>query len=130
MKTARENMNPRDILCKTIVAVFVRKKHLLPKRKGERKRRKVIVWDEKECRQIREIYDRKSAGEPLGTIAIDFFQRGEKTGEGRPWVPDDGKRINRTRVYRAWRWYNAILDAGLQLGCDVGDERLLAIRTK
>ena len=37
-------------------------------------------------------------------------------------------RLNRSRVYRVWRWYNELLDAGLDLGCDVGDERLLAIR--
>ncbi len=92
--------------------------------------RKKVVWDEKECRQIQEIYDRKLAGEQLGDIAMDFYHRGEKTGEGKPWVTNDGKRINRTRVYRAWRWYNALLDAGLHLGCDVADERLLAIRGK
>ena len=59
-----------------------RKFHLLPNRKGERKRRWVIVWDENERRQIREIYDRKLARERPGDIAMDFYHRGEKTGEG------------------------------------------------
>ena len=53
----------------------------MPKRKGERKRRRKIVWDEKECRQIREIYDHKLAGELLGDIAMDFYCRHETTGE-------------------------------------------------
>ena len=45
-------------------------------------------------------------------------------------MTNDGKRINRTRVYRVWRWYNGVLDAGLNLGCDVGDERLLAVPSR
>ena len=51
------------------------------------------------------------------------------TGEGKPWVYMGRKRMNRSRVYRVWRWYNKLLDAGLHLGCDVGDERLLAVRS-
>ena len=59
---------------------------------------------------------------------MDFYRRGEKTGTGKPWVYPGRQRMNRSRVYRVWRWYNELLDAGLQLGCNVGDERLLVIR--
>jgi len=88
---------------------FGRKLVSLPGRKGERHHRKVVLWDEKECRQIREIYERSLTGrETIRQIALDFFRRDEKTATGKPWV-HVGKRgqINCSRVYRVLHWYKS-----------------------
>jgi len=100
---------------------FGRKLVSLPGRKGERHHRKVVLWDEKECRQIREIYERSLTGrETIRQIALDFFRRGEKTATDKPWV-HIGKRgqINCSRVYRVLHWYKELLAADKDLGCDV-----------
>ncbi len=89
-----------------------------------RKGRKYLVWDEGECRQIREIWHRYQSGETIHAIAIEFHQRGEKTATGRLWVPPSGSRRGRrlpntSRVYRVIAWYRERLARGLELGMDV-----------
>ena len=97
----------------------------LPCRKGERRGRVMDVWDEKECRQIREIVSRHDAGETLHAIAQDFLARDERTAMGARWVhPARGyKRTGRkrtrpddSRIYRAYNWYKRLRAEGKDLG--------------
>jgi DNA invertase Pin-like site-specific DNA recombinase len=90
-----------------------------PKKKG--RTRKAVVWDEAECRQIREIYERSTTGqESIRQIGVDFLERDERKANGKPWV-----RVNRKgyvdcgRIYRVLKWYDRLLANGLDLGCDV-----------
>lgn len=76
------------------------------------------VWDETECQQIREIHQRKTAGEPFWSIAQDFYDRGLKKADGRPWVtrPKRKKKLNTRVIRRAYDYYVGVLARGLDLG--------------
>ena len=78
------------------------------------------VWDETECRQIREIHRRKTGGESFRSIAEDFYARKLKKADGRPWVtrPKWKKRLNISALQRAFEFYTDRLDRGLDLGMD------------
>jgi DNA invertase Pin-like site-specific DNA recombinase len=76
------------------------------------------VWDEAECRQIREIKARVDSGESMTKIAKDFHERRERTASGSLWVKPYGRkrRLNSTRLSRAYRFYTDLLAQGEDLG--------------
>ena len=101
--------------------------HRYPPHGKKRIRRKVNgrveqcdVWNETECDQIREIYRRKTAGEPFWSIAQDFYKRGLKKADGRQWVtrPKRKKKLNTSSIRRAHDYYKSVLSRGLELGDD------------
>lgn len=89
------------------------------RRRAHRNGKKYDVWDEDECRQIREIYQRYKAGESIPRIGMDFYLRGERTAAGRPWVRYNGKKHKLPdyyRLYEVLKWYSALLKSGKDLG--------------
>lgn len=98
-------------------AKFGKKKVKLPARPGQRKGRVMEVWDEGECRQIREIVVRHDAGETIYEIGQDFDRRGERTANNKPWAIHKGaKRTNYSRFYRVYKLYKRLQAAGKELG--------------
>ncbi len=79
---------------------------------------KLDVWDDRECAQIREIWQRYREGESMAQIARDFYKRRLKTASGKPWVKPYGRkgRLNGNRLYRAYHWYCELLRRGQDLG--------------
>lgn len=100
--------------------------------KGRKKPRKMVVWCEKECRQIRELYERSQTGrETIRAIAMDFYARDERRAGWKPWVWKAKKKkfgrkdyLNTRDIYRAITWYKKLRAVGLDLGCDVTDPRI------
>ena len=96
---------------------YGKKRVRLAPRHGQRKGRVMEVWDEGECRQIREIVVRHDAGEPLYQIGQDFDRRGERTANNKPWaIHKGGKRANYSRFYRVYKLYKRLQAEGKELG--------------
>jgi len=78
------------------------------------------VWDEYECRLIREIKHRHDRGESFDSIGRDFGVRDEKTATGKPWVyyykkkrgANGQRRIDSRRVRRCCMDYEKLLEEG------------------
>ena len=70
-------------------------------------------WADRECAQIWEIAARHDGGESFNLIAADFLRRREKTASGKPWGrrPQSGKRIDNSRIRRAYHHYKTLLAA-------------------
>lgn len=73
------------------------------KRDGNNKSIARLEWDENECRQMREIYERWEAGEQFIDIGHDFASRGERRHDGTKWVPVCGKREKRMDLHKLQR---------------------------
>jgi DNA invertase Pin-like site-specific DNA recombinase len=77
-----------------------------------------LVWDARECAQIRElVYRHEQRGESLPSIGQSFYDRGAKTAKGRPWcrmymARGKGRRLNLRRIYEVYNWYKAKREAG------------------
>lgn len=96
---------------------YGKKKVRLAPRKGQRKGRVMEVWDEGECRQIREIVVRHDGGETIYEIGQDFDRRGERTANNKPWaIHKSGKRANYSRFYRVYKLYKQLQAEGKELG--------------
>jgi hypothetical protein len=89
-----------------------------PLKDGEKKHRTSLVWDAKECAQIRElVYRHEQLHESLSEIGTDFYKRELRTAKGRLWVrvyhsKKQGRRLNMRRVCQVYHWYVAKRDAG------------------
>ncbi len=98
-------------------AKFGKKKVRLAPRAGQRKGRVMEVWDEGECRQIREIVVRHDSGETIYEIGQDFDRRRERTANNKPWAKHNGKkRVNYSRFYRVYKLYKKLQAEGRELG--------------
>ena len=98
---------------------YGKKRVRLAPRKGQRRGRVMEVWDEGECRQIREIVVRHDSGETIYEIGQDFDRRGERTANNKPWAIHKGaKRINYSRFYRVYKLYKRLQAEGKELGQD------------
>ncbi len=98
-------------------ARYGKKRVRLAPRKGQRKGRVMEVWDEGECRQIREIVVRHDGGETIYEIGQDFDRRGEHAANNKPWAIHNGaKRINYSRFYRVYQLYKRLQAEGKELG--------------
>ena len=58
---------------------------------------KMDVWDPVECRQIREIWQRRRKGESIERIGEDFYRRKLKTANGKRWVRCNRKQKRRSQ---------------------------------
>ena len=82
---------------------------------GDKTYTRMDVWDETECRLIREIKRRRDDGESFDSIAYNFAAREEKTWDGRLWAPmrrkkqQGRKRIEACYVRRAYEKYEKLL---------------------
>lgn len=93
--------------------------------------KKIMMWSERECEQIREIWHRVTQeGESVQSVARDFERRGEQTAEGYPWANKrkGTRRMSASRIYNVVMWYRELLARGLDLGCDVTDPRMPIFR--
>jgi DNA invertase Pin-like site-specific DNA recombinase len=87
---------------------------------------KVDVWDNDQIAIVNEIVRRHDNGEPLTTIAEDFYKRklrkpygSKKNKRGVPWASKfRGGRINAEPVRRAYEKAKALEQAGTPLGID------------
>jgi len=83
---------------------------------------KMDVWDTKELADVREIYERVTAGETLADISESFYYTKRLTCMGRMWAPKRKSThtnsryalCNEDRVRLAYNWYRKVVDAGLQ----------------
>ena len=79
---------------------------LLP---GQNKPLKRDVWDETECRYIREIVRRRDAGEAFWSIAQDFCRRELQTASNKPWARRQKKGyVYQHRVEKAYYIYKKL----------------------
>jgi hypothetical protein len=78
------------------------------------------VWCPKQCELLREIKRRRDAGESYKSIAEDFLRRRLRRGSGAAWARRIRKKgkdaVDASHIAKAWRWYNALLARGEDLG--------------
>jgi hypothetical protein len=79
---------------------------------GETRCRSSLVWDAKECAQIRElVYRHEQLGESLPAIGKSFYDRNYRTAKGLPWcktyhyTKGKTRRLNLRRIYEVYNWY-------------------------
>ncbi len=96
--------------------------------RGRRRQHKILVWDQREIAQIRQIWQRYLDGESLADIGAWVHAEQWRTAMGAPWCGMYGRRsrnanrINMSRIYRVVAWHRERLSRGLDLGIDAVED--------